>query len=192
MLFRSETFIREEYPDREIHAYDLFRVDEEREAKGSPISEALIRFLDRSGIESTQELLLFSDGQDSVHSGMPRQAAKHFREAGIRLNTLASANYAKGDLSVESVAHPRVAFVDQLTTIRVRVRSSFSMAVSTHLLLLDGQSILHRKRIDLTETEAFGKQTLKTTLNLSGKSWVRLEAWDVAANGVISQPVWLE
>ena len=55
----------------------------------------------------------------------------------------------------------------------------------------DGKQV-HRKRIDLTGTEAFGKQTLKTLLNLSGKTWVRLEAWDVVANGVISQPVWLE
>ena len=55
----------------------------------------------------------------------------------------------------------------------------------------DGKQV-YRKRIDLAKTGAFGKQTLKTTLNLSGKSWVRLEAWDVAANGVISQPVWLE
>ncbi|MEE1577699.1 MAG: hypothetical protein V1269_16025 [Deltaproteobacteria bacterium] len=171
----AETFIREEYPDREIHAYDLFRVDEEREAKGSPISEALIRFLDRSGIKSTQELLLFSDGQDSVHSGMPRQAAKHFREAGIRLNTLASANYAKGDLSVESVAHPRVAFVDQLTTIRVRVRSNFSMAVSTHLLLLDGQSILHRKRIDLNPDNPVQELELKWMPVRSGEALLSLE-----------------
>ena len=51
---------------------------------------------------------------------------------------------------------------------------------------------VHRKRIDLTGTGAFGKQTLKATLDLTGKSWVRLEAWDVAANGVISQPIWLE
>ena len=55
----------------------------------------------------------------------------------------------------------------------------------------DGKQV-YRKRIDLAKTGAFGKQTLKTTLNLSGKSWVRLEAWDVAANGVISQPIWLE
>jgi hypothetical protein len=55
----------------------------------------------------------------------------------------------------------------------------------------DGKEV-YRKRIDLTKTGAFGKQTLKTTLDLSGKTWVRLEAWDVAANGVISQPVWVE
>ena len=34
-------------------------------------------------------------------------------------------------------------------------------------------------------------QTL-SDLDLSGKRWVRIEAWDVAANGVISQPIWLE
>ena len=55
----------------------------------------------------------------------------------------------------------------------------------------DGKQV-YRKRIDLTGPGAFDKQTLKTTLNVRGKSWVRLEAWDVAANGVISQPVWLE
>jgi hypothetical protein len=55
----------------------------------------------------------------------------------------------------------------------------------------DGKQV-YRKRIDLTKTGAFGEHTLKKTLDLNGKTWVRLEAWDVAANGVISQPVWLE
>ncbi len=55
----------------------------------------------------------------------------------------------------------------------------------------DGKKV-YRQRIDLTQTGAFGKQTLKISLNLKGKTWARLEAWDVAANGVISQPVWLE
>ena len=59
------------------------------------------------------------------------------------------------------------------------------------LITGDGKQV-HRKRIDLAETGAFGKQTLKVALDLTGKTWVRLEAWDVAANGVISQPVWLE
>ena len=67
---------------------------------------------------------------------------------------------------------------------------TFPMAFA-ELIMGDGKQV-HRKRIDLTGTGAFEKQTLKTTLNLIGKSWVRLEAWDVAVNGVISQPVWLE
>ena len=67
---------------------------------------------------------------------------------------------------------------------------TFPMAFA-EVIMGDGKRV-HRKRIDLTATGAFGKQTLKTPLNLRGKTWVRLEAWDVAANGVISQPVWLE
>lgn len=67
---------------------------------------------------------------------------------------------------------------------------TFPMAFA-EVIMGDGKQV-YRKRLDLTETGAFGKQTLKATLDLTGKTWVRLEAWDVAANGVISQPVWLE
>ena len=67
---------------------------------------------------------------------------------------------------------------------------TFPMAFA-EVITGDGKQV-YRQRIDLTKTGAFGKQTLKTTLDLSGKTWARLEAWDVAANGVISQPVWLE
>ena len=55
----------------------------------------------------------------------------------------------------------------------------------------DGEKV-YRERIELNNSVAFGKETFRRTLNLKGKSWVRLEAWDIATNGVISQPVWLE
>ena len=55
----------------------------------------------------------------------------------------------------------------------------------------DGEKV-YRERIELTDSKAFGEETFKKTLNLKGKSWVRLEAWDIATNGVISQPIWLE
>jgi hypothetical protein len=67
---------------------------------------------------------------------------------------------------------------------------TFPMAFA-EIISGDGKQVF-RKRINLESTEAFGNQTLQTALDLSGKKWVRLEAWDVAANGVISQPVWLE
>jgi hypothetical protein len=76
------------------------------------------------------------------------------------------------------------------TELEVELSWTFPMAFA-EVIMGDGKRV-HRKRIDLTKTGAFGKQTLKTTLNLNGKTWVRLEAWDVAANGVISQPVWLK
>ena len=67
---------------------------------------------------------------------------------------------------------------------------TFPMAFA-EVITGDGKQV-HRKRIDLTGTGAFGKQSLEATLDLNGKTWVRLEAWDVAANGVISQPIWLK
>ena len=74
--------------------------------------------------------------------------------------------------------------------LEARLTWTFPMAFA-EVIMGDGKQV-YRKRIDLTGTGAFGKQTLEETLDLKGKTWVRLEAWDVAANGVISQPLWLE
>jgi hypothetical protein len=51
---------------------------------------------------------------------------------------------------------------------------------------------VHRRRIDLTDGEAFSVRRLRALVDLKGARWVRLEAWDVAANGAFSQPVWIE
>ena len=59
------------------------------------------------------------------------------------------------------------------------------------IIMGDGKNV-SRKRIHLPNTGAFGKQTIKEKLNLKGKSWIRIEAWDIAANGVMSQPIWIE
>ena len=74
--------------------------------------------------------------------------------------------------------------------LEVELNWTFPMAFA-EIVTGDGKEV-YRKRIDLSETGAFGKKTLERELNLKGKSWVRFEAWDVAANGVISQPLWLE
>jgi hypothetical protein len=55
----------------------------------------------------------------------------------------------------------------------------------------DGSRV-YRERIDLTDTKAFDKRTLLHRPNLRGRRWVRLEVWDVAANGAFTQPVWIE
>jgi hypothetical protein len=54
----------------------------------------------------------------------------------------------------------------------------------------DGQQV-YRERIDLSDTTPFGKRTLTLTPNLKSRHWVRLEVWDIAANGAFTQPVWL-
>jgi hypothetical protein len=55
----------------------------------------------------------------------------------------------------------------------------------------DGRQVI-RQRIDLTDTKPFGSRTLTLAPDLRGRHWVRLEVWDIAANGAFTQPVWIE
>ncbi len=55
----------------------------------------------------------------------------------------------------------------------------------------DGKQV-YRDRVELADTEAFGSRTLTLTPNLSARKWVRVEAWDVAADGAFTQPIWLD
>lgn len=50
----------------------------------------------------------------------------------------------------------------------------------------DGAKV-YREKIDLTDTQAFGEKTFTFKSQLAGRKWVRVEAWDVAANGAFSQ-----
>ena len=55
----------------------------------------------------------------------------------------------------------------------------------------DGEHV-YRDRIDLSHTPPFGRERLANRVDLRGRRWVRVEAWDVAGDGAFSQPVWLE
>ncbi|WP_210487147.1 hypothetical protein [Rufibacter aurantiacus] len=55
----------------------------------------------------------------------------------------------------------------------------------------DGKEVF-RERINLNNTLAFGKKQFKFTVDLRKRKWVRLELWDIAANGAFTQQVWLE
>jgi hypothetical protein len=55
----------------------------------------------------------------------------------------------------------------------------------------DGTKV-YRERVLLTDTQSFGEQTITRTIDLSNKKWVRLEAWDIAANGAFTQTVWVK
>jgi hypothetical protein len=55
----------------------------------------------------------------------------------------------------------------------------------------DGSKV-YRERIDLSDTAAFGTRLLTIQPDLRGRKWARVEAWDVAANGAFSQPVWID
>ncbi|MED5453818.1 MAG: hypothetical protein VX961_04745, partial [Verrucomicrobiota bacterium] len=76
------------------------------------------------------------------------------------------------------------------TELTVNLEWTFPMNFA-EIVMGNGQDVT-RKRINLANTRSFSKQTIKEKLNLNGKTWIRIEAWDIAANGVISQPIWIE
>jgi hypothetical protein len=55
----------------------------------------------------------------------------------------------------------------------------------------DGSKVV-RERLDLAESPPFGRQTFTLKPNLTGRTWARLEAWDIATDGAFTQPVWIE
>ena len=55
----------------------------------------------------------------------------------------------------------------------------------------DGSKV-YRERFDLSDTPAFGRKTLTLKPDLAGRTWARLEVWDIATNGAFTQPVWIE
>src|SRR5262249_34874733 len=74
--------------------------------------------------------------------------------------------------------------------VRVRLEWTFPLRFA-ELVSGDGTRV-YRQRIDLADTDPFGERTLVLRPDLAGRRWVRVEAWDIAANGTFSQPVWLE
>lgn len=55
----------------------------------------------------------------------------------------------------------------------------------------DGKEVFH-DIINLNDTQAFGRKSFTFTRNLKGRKWLRVELWDVAANGAFTQIIWLE
>ncbi len=51
--------------------------------------------------------------------------------------------------------------------------------------------IFFRQHVDLGDSDDFGKMLLRIPVDLAGKTWVRIEAWDIASNGAFTQPMWI-
>ncbi len=75
-------------------------------------------------------------------------------------------------------------------TIEVGLQWTFPLAFA-EIISGDGLQVF-RQRIDLANTESFGSKTMRVPVDLKGRTWVRFEVWDIAANGAFTQPVWLK
>ena len=63
--------------------------------------------------------------------------------------------------------------------------------LSVDVISGDGHRV-YRERTILADLGAFARTTLTLSPDLRDRTWVRVEAWDVAGNGAFTQPVWLE
>jgi hypothetical protein len=91
-----------------------------------------------------------------------------------------------GKASGETLRLPR----DGRAEVRFALEWTFPMNFA-EVVSGDG-NMVHRDRIDLSTAPPFSRRTLSHPLDLRGRKWARVEAWDVAGNGTFSQPVWVE
>ncbi len=50
---------------------------------------------------------------------------------------------------------------------------------------------VYREKVDLSKTKAFGNQLFQFKAKLKGRKWLRVAAWDIAANGAFSQTFYI-
>jgi hypothetical protein len=74
--------------------------------------------------------------------------------------------------------------------IRVDLRWTFPLRF-VEVISGDGSRV-YREHIDCSDAFEFDKKTMRLTPDLKGRTWVRVEAWDIACNGAFTQPVWLK
>jgi hypothetical protein len=79
---------------------------------------------------------------------------------------------------------------DANSTLEANLEWTFPLAFA-EIISGDGQKVF-RQRLDLSDTESFGIRKLRLPIDLKGRTWVRFEVWDVAANGAFTQPVWVD
>ncbi|KLT65682.1 hypothetical protein [Pedobacter sp. BMA] len=76
------------------------------------------------------------------------------------------------------------------TSVKMELSWTFPLSF-VEIVSGDGEKV-YREHIKLNHTRAFGKETFSWPVNLTNRKWVRVEAWDIAANGAFTQMVWLE
>ena len=77
----------------------------------------------------------------------------------------------------------------QPAEVSVEVTWTFPLK-SIELISGDGTHV-YRDRLDCSETGPFAEKTTLLKRDLTGRTWARVEAWDIAGNGAFTQPVWL-
>jgi hypothetical protein len=112
-------------------------------------------------------------------------AMQHGRFFGTTGEVLIPLLKINGHISGDSLQLPPNGVADLVLTLNWTFPMNFMEIISG-----DGAKV-YREKIDLTNTQAFGEKTLTFKSQLAGRKWVRVEAWDVAANGAFSQTFYI-
>lgn len=79
---------------------------------------------------------------------------------------------------------------DGTADVAVKLRWTFPM---NFIEVVSGDGLrVYQEKIDLTKTKAFGDQLFQFKANLKGRKWLRVAAWDIAANGAFSQTFYIQ
>ncbi|MHA4894867.1 CehA/McbA family metallohydrolase domain-containing protein [Pedobacter sp. PWIIR3] len=76
-----------------------------------------------------------------------------------------------------------------LATVKLKLNWTFPLNF-IEVISGDGTKV-YRDKIDLTSTKAFGDKLFQFKTKVAGRKWLRLEAWDIAANGAFSQTFYI-
>ena len=122
----------------------------------------------------------FDDGWQPVLDALRR--GQFFVTTGEVLMPVFTVN---GVQSGEAAAVPDSSKVE----VQFDLKWTFPLAYA-QIIMGDGKSV-KRQQVDLRNTGSFGEQSFRTKVDATGQRWLRVEVWDIATNGVFTQPVWL-
>jgi len=93
---------------------------------------------------------------------------------------------------VNNVGAGETARVDAKGNVEISIDAKWTFPLNrAEIISGDGNAVFHDV-INLNDTQAFGQKTFHFTKNMKNRKWLRIELWDVAANGAFTQIVWLE
>jgi hypothetical protein len=94
--------------------------------------------------------------------------------------------------NVNGVGAGRMTQTDAKGNVEINLDTKWTFPLNrVEIISGDGKEVFHEV-ISLTDTQAFGQKTFQFTKNMKNRKWLRVEVWDVAANGAFTQPVWFK
>lgn len=74
----------------------------------------------------------------------------------------------------------------------VKLKASWTFPLNYAVIISGDGNKVYRQVINLHNEKQFGSKEFTFNTNLKNRKWVRLEMWDVAANGAFTQCVWIK